>query len=306
MLASWCAFPALRSILSPGGSSDSVRPTVSAAWAEVEHELVYKSDVTVFDETVQRKLAALNANLTLADITFQEIRDYQRRLHGELQQRRRSVWQAVAEATDGPGRQHDFQEALEAETPAVGVSLSRVAESQGEATTGPATAAADPAGTLDDQLLAALKAHNAGSYDLADQIYSQILARGPRAYVRAVILIHRGMVRFVSNRYRDALSDFSDAVEIDPGNWRALYFRGIVYRVLNDLNQAAHDFTRSLSLDPYQVECLLQRAGLYLQIGREDEALADCDAALSLEPEAHSAADLRDRILERKAYQRPQ
>ena len=56
-----------------------LRTILQDAWAEVEHELVYKSEFTPFDEQLQRKLAALNANLSLSDITFQEIREYQRR-----------------------------------------------------------------------------------------------------------------------------------------------------------------------------------------------------------------------------------
>ena len=54
------------------------------AWAEVEHELVYKSDITLPNQSIRRKLASLNATLTLSDLIFQEIRDYQKeiRRHG--------------------------------------------------------------------------------------------------------------------------------------------------------------------------------------------------------------------------------
>ena len=58
-----------------------LRTILQEAWAEVEHELVYKAEFTPFDEPMKRKLAALNANLSLSDIIFQEILDYQRRLN---------------------------------------------------------------------------------------------------------------------------------------------------------------------------------------------------------------------------------
>ena len=61
-----------------------LRTILQEAWAEVEHELVYKAEFTPFDEPMKRKLAALNANLSLSDIIFQEILDYQRRLTSEL------------------------------------------------------------------------------------------------------------------------------------------------------------------------------------------------------------------------------
>jgi len=66
-----------------------VRTILQDAWAEVEHELIYKSKFLPFDQPLKRKMAALNANLTLSDIIFQEIREYQRQLNQELEKRRR-------------------------------------------------------------------------------------------------------------------------------------------------------------------------------------------------------------------------
>lgn len=72
-----------------------LRTILQDAWAEVEHELVYKAEFTPFDEPLRRKLAALNANLSLADIVFQEIRDYQRQLQVQMQRRRDSFAEAI-------------------------------------------------------------------------------------------------------------------------------------------------------------------------------------------------------------------
>ncbi|MFW6368888.1 MAG: GTP pyrophosphokinase, partial [Spirochaetota bacterium] len=72
-----------------------LRTILQDAWAEVEHELVYKADFSPFDEPLRRKLAALNANLSLADIVFQEIRDYQRQLNHQMQRRRDSFAETV-------------------------------------------------------------------------------------------------------------------------------------------------------------------------------------------------------------------
>lgn len=56
-----------------------VRTILQDAWAEIEHDLVYKAELTSFDDPMRRKLAAINASLTLADIVFQEISDYQKK-----------------------------------------------------------------------------------------------------------------------------------------------------------------------------------------------------------------------------------
>ena len=69
-----------------------VRTILQDAWAEVEHELVYKSEFSPFDLPLRRKLASLNASLSLSDIIFQEIRDYQNKLNKELDCRRESFY----------------------------------------------------------------------------------------------------------------------------------------------------------------------------------------------------------------------
>jgi putative GTP pyrophosphokinase len=288
-------------IASPFECEVQIRTILQDAWAEVEHELVYKADFTPFDEAVQRKLAALNANLSLSDITFQEIRDYQRRLHGELKKRRASFWDLIGDATGGPFPGEPGADAQDLDGATFGVSPDLRAADAGDAR-GPRSIWTESAGGLDAQLLEALQAHNAGDFEHADSVYTQILASRPRAYVRAIVHIHRGMARFASARYRDALDDFTQALELDPANWRALFYRGTVYRVLGDAGHAEADFSRCLERDPYRVECLFQRAALHVQQNRLDDALADCDRALEIDPSAAAVEQLRASVLERKAY----
>ncbi|MFW5718348.1 MAG: (p)ppGpp synthetase [Spirochaetota bacterium] len=279
-----------------------IRTILQDAWAEVEHELVYKADFTPFDEAVQRKLAALNANLSLSDITFQEIRDYQRRLHGELRKRRSGFWNLISDTMGEPGLAESADELLDVDAVTFGVSPSLRAGPHGDEAVGPRSVWTKSAGGLDAQLLEALQAHNDGEFDRADEVYTEILGTRPRPYVRAVVHIHRGMARFASARYRDALEDFTAALELDQANWRALFYRGTVYRVLGDTGHAEADFTACLSSDPYRVECLFQRAALYVQQDRLDDALADCDRALAVEPSARAVEQLRASVLERQAY----
>jgi putative GTP pyrophosphokinase len=88
-------------ILQKWGNTDfdvaefQIRTLLQDAWAEVEHELVYKSEFNPFDNPMKRKLAAVNASLSLADLIFQEIRTYQRQLNGELGKRRESFFQKI-------------------------------------------------------------------------------------------------------------------------------------------------------------------------------------------------------------------
>jgi putative GTP pyrophosphokinase len=68
-----------------------VRTILQHAWAQIEHELVYKADHSVPKSAIRRKLAAVSATLTLADVVFQETRDNLTDLHDRGVRRRESA-----------------------------------------------------------------------------------------------------------------------------------------------------------------------------------------------------------------------
>ncbi|MDR1095554.1 MAG: RelA/SpoT domain-containing protein, partial [Spirochaetaceae bacterium] len=121
-----------------------VRTILQDAWAEVEHELVYKTEFTPYDKAMKRKLAALNATLSLADTVFQEIRTYQRQFRYELDKRHDSFFKKVEDFTDNTIFQQEF-------------------DKSGDEKDGPLVFPAPvSSGTIDDLLLNALYAHNKG------------------------------------------------------------------------------------------------------------------------------------------------
>ena len=81
-----------------------LRTILQQAWAEVEHELVYKGGLQPFEEHVKRKLAALKANLDLADTLFQEIRESQRVMQQQSRLRREQFLQTAKSRVAGTGR----------------------------------------------------------------------------------------------------------------------------------------------------------------------------------------------------------
>jgi putative GTP pyrophosphokinase len=245
-----------------------LRTLLQDAWAEVEHDLVYKTEYSLLDEPLRRKLAAINASLTLADTIFQEIRDYQRRLASELQVRRTHFWEGAVDSEVPSASQSDLEE-LEF------------------LTTG--------SGTVDAMLLEGLLAHNRQHYDRAVEIYSKILAEEPRESVRSVVLIHRGMARFASQDHSGALGDFTEAVTADPGNARGYFYRGITQRQLGNLSEALGDLDRSLEVDPYNVEALRNRGELFLALGREEEADDDIRRLREIDPSVALGAALSAR-----------
>jgi putative GTP pyrophosphokinase len=255
-----------------------LRTILQEAWAEVEHELVYKAEFTPFDEPMKRKLAALNANLSLSDIIFQEILDYQRRLTSALERRRSAFYGKIEDAMDKP--------------------LEIAREDQGELHTlsrfNGRAQGRDRAANMDDLLLSALSAHNSEDYGGASRIYSEILAQRPDVDIAAVVYKHRGMAYFSQSLYKEAIEDFGSSLELAPDDHKAAYYRGVVKSVLQDFMGAIGDFDLALGKHPYHFYSLYRRAMAYWHLGDYAQALADSDAALKLEPDNTQAARLKD------------
>lgn len=259
-----------------------IRTILQDAWAEVEHELMYKAEFTPFDEPLRRKLAAVNANLSLSDIIFQEIRDYQRRLQEELKKRRKSFLQKLQSETE------ELRAAdLETDIP------ERVPK---DAVTSPTVE------TLDNLLLEALTAHNTRRYPEAIAIYGRILSRHPKKSLRSIIHIHRGMAYFGESRYHEALDDFTRALTLDDKNARAYYYRGVVLRFLKDNQRALSDFDKCIEIDPYQFDPIFARAQVFFGLGDYIRAYEECSKALTIKPKVVEAQRFQQVVLRRLQF----
>ena len=260
------------------------------AWGEVEHELVYKANFSPFDESLKRKLAALNATLTLSDTLFQEIRDYQRLLQAELKKRREAFIEQLHNTIDstifGLLKESAFKETAVKEINRNTKDVREVFEKNIN-------------DNIDNLLLRALEAHNSKEYRKAIAIYTLILDLKTDHYIKSIIHIHRGMAYFSESHYEDALADFSKSIKLHPENWRAFYYRGVTHQINQDYTEALNDLNQCLQLDPYQFDSLFNRSRVYFHLGDYPKAFADCEQALNIEPESFQAQKLKDLI---KAY----
>ncbi len=148
-------------------------------------------------------------------------------------------------------------------------------------------------------LVHALREHNAGRFDEAERLYSEILERVENPAIRAIIHIHRGMAAFGRMDYPKALEDFTRAGEEDGTNAKAWYFRGVVYRVVDEPERALEDFSRSIGMDPYQTEPLVARARLLYRAGDLPGVLKDCRKALELSSSVTEARELHRMAVQR-------
>ena len=253
-----------------------LRTILQDAWAEVEHELVYKSEFSPFDLPLKRKLASINASLSLADIIFQELRDYQTKLNKEIETRRVSFYAQADMSEESVYPLGDSHSALSfggAEMPY-------------------------QRGTIDDMILDAIEAHNSGHIDRAIKIYTDIIAARPRGPALSVIYKHRGMAYFARSDYELALFDFNSSVEANPEDYRAYYYAGIVLSIMRRDSEAEAAFDKSLALNMYQPYLYLRRARCYYNMGRFHDALVDLDKARALGLNAAEEKALRIKIAE--------
>jgi putative GTP pyrophosphokinase len=300
----------------------------------VEHELVYKAEFTPFDEPMRRKLAALNANLTLSDIIFQEILEFEKRLTSELGHRREAFYRKIEEVSgelpaNKAGKGGNAEGLREAAAPRATAGARETTTGALNFVAGPPSAAGDMniGGSLeqlddtnqdplpgleregyqnfgmDGLLLAALEAHNKADFEKAIRIYGEILKNRPAKEISSVVYKHRGMAHFAQSKYKEALEDFSSCLDIDPECYKALYYRGVVKGVLQDIPGAVEDFSGALALHPYHFFSRYRRAESYFKMGDVAAAHADCEIALRIEPKNPLALHLFSNIKEKLALE---
>jgi putative GTP pyrophosphokinase len=263
-----------------------VRTILQDAWAEVEHELIYKNHFRFpNDETIRKKLAAVNASLSLADMIFQEIRDAQKE---------RAAWgrQRFKAMLDKAGQMLPAE--LPAELPAA--LPASVDELHQETLPGIESPAAGNRAEIERNLMAALKAHNEQDYRSAIHFYTRVLECNPDLAVRSMVFSHRGMAYFMLQQESLALSDFDRSYQCDKGNYRALNYRAMILRRMGYVEPALECFTLSLELHPQQAEVYFLRGQTLAEIDQPERARADLRRALELEPDHAEAAALLARL----------
>ncbi|MBP5697556.1 MAG: tetratricopeptide repeat protein [Treponema sp.] len=262
-----------------------IRTILQDAWAEVEHELIYKSEFNPFDKPLRRKLASINASLTLADTIFQEIRDYQNRLQSELGTRRNTFYNKADDFTNKEYGLPQENKNLKASA-AIYSTENDLPYSKK---------------SIDELVLSALHEHNLANFDKAIEIYTQIINSKPTPppVVLGVIYKHRGMAYFAQSMYDKALEDFRASVADDPKGFRALYYEGIVCSVQDKNQEAIECFNKSLEIDAFQSHVYYRRALAYFNLGEYKKSLADIASAENLGLNDEEVKALKAKVLKK-------
>lgn len=101
----------------------------------------------------------------------------------------------------------------------------------------------------------------------------------------AELYANRGIMHYHSHDIRQALSDYSTALEIDPRNRISLHNRALLRQFVGELNLSLQDWDRLVELEPSNHIARYNRAYLLGQTNqRLRDAIADLDIILKLYP----------------------
>lgn len=97
---------------------------------------------------------------------------------------------------------------------------------------------------------------------------------------------NRGGVFAMRGDYARAIADLDEALRLDPRNVKAFQNRALSHQFQADYGRAVTDFDSAIELDPQDAEILNGRCWVRVLWGREfDAALRDCNEALSVRPQ---------------------
>ena len=123
-------------------------------------------------------------------------------------------------------------------------------------------------------------------YDRAIADYSeyiQLIPNDPFGYLK------RGVVRHAAGKHREAISDYTRALELEKaanaGYGAGLHYnRANVYRDLGEYDKAIADYDEAVRIDPKYQHAIVSRGSVRNSKGDYDRAIADLDLALKIDP----------------------
>ena len=100
---------------------------------------------------------------------------------------------------------------------------------------------------------------------------------------RGTARLNRGLERENAQDARDALADFTEANQLNPGAVEPLYQRGLLYALAEEWDAAAADFTVLIERNASYALATYNRGLAYQNLGDLDRAVADYTKAIEID-----------------------
>jgi len=142
-----------------------------------------------------------------------------------------------------------------------------------------AAEAATSDSNLDQRALALWQGERYSDPDLAVEYWTGVISSHPEM---AEAFNNRGLAFYDLRRYRQAVQDYTRAIELNAGHEKAYNNRGNAYYEIAEYQLALSDLNRSLQLKPDYSKAHLNRGLVYYQLDKNDMACVDFQAACSM------------------------
>ena len=133
-----------------------------------------------------------------------------------------------------------------------------------------------------------------GDFTEAIQLQTEIIESVPQNSARARrlkrelarIYIYRGAARYwQKGDFDNAITDYTEAAELDPEYAEAYNYRGFAYLNNGDIDNAIKDYTKAIDIDQELTDAYKDRAATYLANSDFDNAIKDYTKAIQLDPD---------------------
>jgi Tfp pilus assembly protein PilF len=115
---------------------------------------------------------------------------------------------------------------------------------------------------------------------------------------------NRGNAYGSLKQYETALNDFNKALELNPNLDLSYNNRGNVFSHLKQYETAINDFNKAIELNPYDANAFNNRGSAYSGLEQYEMAIADYNNAIELDPDSKSAIHNRAAALAFQASER--
>jgi tetratricopeptide (TPR) repeat protein len=120
-------------------------------------------------------------------------------------------------------------------------------------------------------------------YDHAISEYNDAVRLDPNNdFANASVYYYRGLAYHYKREYDQAIRDFNRAILLNPVKANAYYYRGLAYYHKEEYDNAIRDFSEAIFLDPRDPTAYYYRGVVYREQGKDAEAQADFDQSHQL------------------------
>lgn len=106
---------------------------------------------------------------------------------------------------------------------------------------------------------------------------------------RAEVLINRGAAEGSRNNFKQAISDITEGLNIDPENKNGYFNRSIAYYTVGQYDNALKDYDAYLKLDPFNANVWYESGMIQRGLNRNQEAIESLNKAIQLNPKINVA-----------------